>query len=159
MWCVFCAQNVDGCGWCVCMWCGIWGWLWVMDGVCAYIWLAVDFTLPNCGSWMVRWVCINMGDVHYKKCGWWMIRCVYINMDDMHFQKCGWCVACVQKAMQDAGPEWNSNKKVVDLSKKDIRHSVSHRFLLFSSCFHSVDEVCICLSVCQSSAISQKPVK
>ena len=35
----------------------------------------------------------------------------------------------VQKAMQDAGPEWNSNKKVVELSKKDIRHSVSgHRF-------------------------------
>ena len=34
-----------------------------------------------------------------------------------------------QKAMLDAGPEWNSNKKVVDLSKKDIRHSVSCFFM------------------------------
>ena len=58
---------------------------------------------------------------------------MWMPVDDV-LQKCGcqWMMDdafSVQKAMQDAGPEWNSNKKVVELSKKDIRHSVSgHRF-------------------------------
>ncbi|KAL8573039.1 hypothetical protein ACOMHN_010469 [Nucella lapillus] len=34
--------------------------------------------------------------------------------------------------MQDAGPEWSSNKKVVELSPKDIRHSVPKGFPYFS---------------------------
>ncbi|KAL8625360.1 hypothetical protein ACOMHN_044503 [Nucella lapillus] len=37
-----------------------------------------------------------------------------------------------KKAMQDAGPEWSSNKKVVELSRKDIRHSVPKGFPYFS---------------------------
>ncbi|KAL8573045.1 hypothetical protein ACOMHN_010475 [Nucella lapillus] len=37
-----------------------------------------------------------------------------------------------KKAMQDAGPEWSSNKKVVELSPKDIRHSVPKGFPYFS---------------------------
>ena len=37
---------------------------------------------------------------------------------------------CLQKAIQEVGPEWAQNKKLVDLSKKDIRHSVSMTCLL-----------------------------
>ncbi|XP_071112759.1 CWF19-like protein 2 [Haliotis cracherodii] len=37
-----------------------------------------------------------------------------------------------KKAIQDAGPEWSNNKKLVDLSYKDIRHSIPKGFPYFS---------------------------
>merc|ERR1712117_646051 len=37
-----------------------------------------------------------------------------------------------KKAIQEVGPEWAQNKKLVDLSKKDIRHSVPKGFPYFS---------------------------
>ncbi|KAK7495124.1 hypothetical protein BaRGS_00013534 [Batillaria attramentaria] len=37
-----------------------------------------------------------------------------------------------KKAVMEAGPEWASNKKLVDLSKKDVRHSVPKGFPYFS---------------------------
>ncbi|XP_046566167.1 CWF19-like protein 2 [Haliotis rubra] len=37
-----------------------------------------------------------------------------------------------KKAIQDAGPEWSNNKKLVDLSCKDIRHSIPKGFPYFS---------------------------
>ena len=33
-----------------------------------------------------------------------------------------------QKAIQDSESEWSQNKKVIDLSRKDIRHAVSLSF-------------------------------
>ena len=37
-----------------------------------------------------------------------------------------------QKAIQESEKEWSQNKKLVDLSKKDIRHSIPKGFPYFS---------------------------
>ncbi|PVD27441.1 hypothetical protein C0Q70_12600 [Pomacea canaliculata] len=37
-----------------------------------------------------------------------------------------------KKAIMEAGPEWSNNKKLVDLSKKDIRHAIPKGFPYFS---------------------------
>ena len=47
-----------------------------------------------------------------------------------------YCLSYPQKAIQESDTEWSQNKKVVDLSKKDIRHSVSiltHTYRLMTS--------------------------
>jgi len=37
-----------------------------------------------------------------------------------------------KKAIQEVGPEWSDNKKLVDISKKDIRHSIPKGFPYFA---------------------------
>ena len=43
-----------------------------------------------------------------------------------------WGTDFLQKALQECETEWSQNKKVVDISQKDIRHAVSLLTLLHS---------------------------
>lgn len=41
----------------------------------------------------------------------------------------------MQKALQESDTEWSQNKKVIELNKKDIRHSVPKGFPYFAADF------------------------
>lgn len=63
---------------------------------------------------------------------------------------------CWQKAILDSETEWAQNKKVVDLSQKDVRRAVSTCALRFTSlvCFNSGNPLCLCDKIIQDTILN-----